>query len=432
VYPNPQDVLPLPAEPDIAQYDKRAADLAEACRSGDSEAFRNWATHWIDDLSILQPERERTHKRHRERQIAQVTEFAAQQLTRDHCALPTAQIVLARAHGFASWQGSLQHVRELSNTNSALAVFERAADAIVIGDVATLRDLLQNHPDLVHARSSREHGATLLHYISANGVENYRQKTPVNIVDIARILLDAGADVNAEADVYGGGATSLELVVTSAHPRLAGVQNTLADLLLERGARMSASIVHACLANGCPEAAAHMAQRGAPLDLEEAAGIGRLDVVEQYFRVRGGAAQPASTEKAIAALIMAAWYDQRDVIRYLLDQEIDPGAKLPRKGDGQTALHVAAYQGNVELVALLIQRGAPVNLADETYGTTPLVWALHAWLVEDRGRAQDYRRVVKVLAESGAHVASDHIDDERLRADPELFALLSRAANAPA
>jgi hypothetical protein len=54
--------------------------------------------------------------------------------------------------------------------------------------------------------------------VSANGVEGYRQKTPKNIVEIAKVLLNAGADVNAEAEVYGGGATTLGLVATSVYP----------------------------------------------------------------------------------------------------------------------------------------------------------------------------------------------------------------------
>jgi ankyrin repeat protein len=429
MYPNPQDVLPLPPHPDLEQYKKRAKDLVKACRSNDGDSFRNWAAHWIDDLSKLQLEPVRMRKRDREQQIEQITDFAAQQLTRNDCTLASAQFVLARAHGFASWPRFQQHLHELAATSSRLSAFERAADAIVMGDIATLRQLLGDHPDLVHARSRREHRATLLHYVSANGVENYRQKTPANIVEVTRILLNAGAEVNAEADVYGGGANTLGLVVTSAHPRLASVQNQLADLLLERGARIDNGIVRSCLGNGCPEAGEHMARRGASLDLEEAAGIGRLDVVQQHFNKRGAAALPTSDEKVIAALIMAAWYNQRDVIQYLLDQGIDPGARLPRQGDGQSALHVAAYQAHVELVDLLLQRSAPVNLVDETHGTTPLVWALHAWLVDDRGSAEDYRQVLKLLVEAGAHVQRDHINDDRLRADPELFALLTRAAN---
>lgn len=59
--------------------------------------------------------------------------------------------------------------------------------------------LLHDHPELVRARSTREHRSTLLHYVSANGVEDFRQKTPKNILDITKLLLTAGADVNAES-----------------------------------------------------------------------------------------------------------------------------------------------------------------------------------------------------------------------------------------
>ena len=88
--------------------------------------------------------------------------------------------------------------------------------------------------------------------VAANGVENFRQRTPPNIVRIAECLLDAGADVKATCDVYGGGADTLGLVVTSAHPRAIGVQLPLTDLLLARGAILRPRLVRDSLANGCP------------------------------------------------------------------------------------------------------------------------------------------------------------------------------------
>ena len=48
------------------------------------------------------------------------------------------------------------------------ATFERAADAVVDGDVATLNDLLRGNPRLARARSGRPHRCTLLHYLGAN------------------------------------------------------------------------------------------------------------------------------------------------------------------------------------------------------------------------------------------------------------------------
>src|SRR5262249_19557775 len=162
-----------------------------------------------------------------------------------------------------------------------VSAFESAADAIVNGDAPTLRRLLAVHPGLVRERSTRDHHSTLLHYVSANGVEGYRQKTPKNIVEIANLLLDAGAEVDAESDASGGGGTTVGLVATSFHPERAGVQLALLQALLDRGAKLDHpsaggnrhSIVHGCIANGQPAAAKFLADLGAPLDLESAATV---------------------------------------------------------------------------------------------------------------------------------------------------------------
>ena len=67
--------------------------------------------------------------------------------------------------------------------------FEEAADAVVEGDIATLEHLLDEDPSLIHARSTREHRCTLLHYVGANGFESFRQKSPPNAVEVAELLL---------------------------------------------------------------------------------------------------------------------------------------------------------------------------------------------------------------------------------------------------
>jgi hypothetical protein len=374
VYPNPQDVLPLPPCPDVEHYRKRAKALVKAYRSGE-DALRSWAKSWTDS----------------DRDAEQVASFARERLGADKASLAQAQFVIARAHGFPSWPAFVHHVEALAQAASGVSTFELAAEAICDGDLAALDRLLRDNPALVRERSTREHRATLLHYVAANGVENFRQRTPTSIVAIARRLLEAGAEVDAEADVYGGGATTLGLVVTSAHPRAAGVQEALADLLLDRGARIDARCVQGCLANGCPEAAAHMARRGAPVGLADAAGIGWVDLVARHCEPARG----ASEAEIASALMMAAWYDRRAVIEYLLDHGVD--VSIRDAAEGQTALHIAAYQGNAGLVELLLGRGAAPEIKDTAYGTTPLAWARHAWRVDHRGPEDAYRRVITLL-----------------------------------
>lgn len=420
MYPNPQDALPLPPRSNLAQYRKRAKELARACRTGDT-AVAQWASAWVRHLTDLQPADERSaHQREESRRVEQVTGFARERLGPSGCALNQAQFVIARAHGFPSWPALARHLQAISGESSRTPAFEAAADAVVAGDLARLDRLLLLDPALVHTRSDREHGAALLHYVSANGVEGYRQKSPKNIVVIARRLLDAGADVDAEADVYGGGATTLGLVVTSTPPRAAGVQLELADLLLERGARMDDRILRDCLMNGCPEAAEHLAQRGARLDLESAAGIGRVDLVERELERRG----PRVSQKELAdAMMMSTWYGRTEVMQLFLDRGVDPGIRS--EGEGHTPLHLAAYEARLDIIELLLRRGAPLDVRDDTYGTTPLVWALHAMLVDGKAPVGRWREAIRALVGAGAGVKAEWLEDEEIRSDAELRAILS-------
>lgn len=280
--------------------------------------------------------------------------------------LDGARLGIANEHGFASWPQFARQVEALAREDSPESQFEAAADAIITGDAETLARLLRERPELALQRSGRQHHSTLLHYISANGVEDFRQKTPPNILHIAAMLLDAGADVNAESEAYGGGATTLSLVATSIHPERAGRQEPLLQALLDRGARIDRAVVFACLANGQPRAAGFLASVGAPLDLPGAAGLGRLDLVRAQF-------EAASPEQRGWALLLACGFGHQEVAASLLDGGVDPGWQ---NQNGQTALHWAVYCGRPGAVELLIERGAPVHVRDKLHSATPLEVAL--------------------------------------------------------
>ena len=142
-----------------------------------------------------------------------------------------ARETMAREYRFEDWDDVRQKGTEAPNIN-----FEGAVDALLAGDLKELSSLLEQHPDLVRARSSYGHQATLLHYVGSNGVETHRQVVPANLAAVTQVLLDAGANVNAEANIYGGGTQTLGLLITSDHPDAAGVVNDVVRVLADAGA----------------------------------------------------------------------------------------------------------------------------------------------------------------------------------------------------
>jgi ankyrin repeat protein len=353
-----------------------------------------------------------------------------------------ARTLVARAHAFDSWDRFAAHLDERNRPGSAVARFEQAVDAIVAGDLEALDRLLHGDPNLVRARSDRRHRATLLHYVGANGVEEFRQVTPVNAPGIAERLLRSGAEVDALASLYGG-STTLGLAATSIHPFRAGVQNAILDLLLNHGASLAptlgaerpAPLVNACLANGRQAAAEFLAERGAPLDLAGAAGIGRLAAVRGFFDALGQLHSNATPDQMHAGFQWACQYGRTEVAAFLLERGLNP-AEFHR---GQTGLHWAAYAGHPGIVALLLDHASTASAAasgpaswlearDETWQATPLGWALHGWGDPPPGGPLDrYRELVGLLVAAGAAVDAAWLESPTVRADPRLLAALRSA-----
>jgi ankyrin repeat protein len=357
-YMNTTDLTPLPAHPSLEQYRKQAKDFVKAAKSGDSETVQRVKQYHPRPSQVV--------------------------------ALADAQLVIAREHGFESWPKFAKHIEALTREDSSVSQFELAADAIVAGDASTLELLLRENPKLVRARSTRVHRATLLHYVGANGFENYRQKSPKNAVEIAEILLDAGAEVDALADTYGK-STTLSLVASSIHPKPAGVQIALMETLLHYGAAIdgvagASNPLTSALRNGRGEAAEFLAQRGASLDLEGAAGVGRLDLVESLFN--DASATPAQMN---AGFQWACEYGRTSVVEFLLNK----GADL------HTGLHWAVVGGQLETIKLLLERGAPLE-AKNVYGGTALGQALWSAINGDPGI--DYVPIIEMLLDAGAEI----------------------------
>jgi len=302
----------------------------------------------------------------------------------------------------------VRHLESLAASNSSASRFEAAADAIIGGDAATLKRLLSEEPELIRARSTREHGATLLHYVSANGVEGYRQKTPPNIVEIVEILLRAGAEVDAPADVYGGGCTALGLAATSVHPERAGVQETLLQKLLDYGAEMNRisiagngqSMVMACLANGRPKTAAYLASRGAHCGLVETAALGQLDRLKGFFE--GNAASQFPLALSEIAFLYACQFGSMEAVAFLIQQGVNIAA---RDRDGQTGLHHAAMGSNLQTVRLMSKYTELLEIVN-VYGGTPVGQAL--WCAAHDADPDRYIPILDSLFVAGAKFPARH------------------------
>jgi len=409
MYPNPSAVLPLPPRTNLEQYKTQAKDLVKGCRSGDPSAIHGWAARWIEGLVRLQgPCLAPQLRAWIESQLDQLEEFAKTRLsgpspTGSKCALASAQFVIARAHGFKSWPTFAKHIQALAAAATTISQFEAAASAIVTGDVATLERLLRRNPQLIRARSTREHGITLLHYIGANGFEGYRQQCPKNAVEVARVLLNAGAEVDAVPKGAMGRGTTLGMVATSIHTERAGVQIQLLEILLDYGASVDGAPsgwnpLLAALHNDRPNAAQFLASRGARLDLEGAAGVGRLDVVKTFFDETGALKASATREQLQSGFIWACEYGKKGVAEFLVDKGVDLRAG---ENTGQTALHLAAHRGQLDIIKWLLERGAPLE-AMNTYGGTVLGQAV--WSAANGDPEIDFVPIIQLLIDAGANV----------------------------
>jgi ankyrin repeat protein len=338
----------------LEEYQREATALFDALKSGDQAAA--WRCKWM-------------HPRFRGKSVEDVSAPTL--------ALADAQAIVAQEQGFQAWADVVEFTRAAVR-DGEVAQFEAAVDAVVSGDVATLRAMLRDNPLLVRARSTRRHHATLLHYTAANGVEEGRQKTPGTAVEVARTLLEAGAEVDALADMYDEKCTTMSMLVSSGHPAKAGLQGALAEMLLDHGAALEGagsrwqSPLMTALAFGYLSTAQILARRGAPMsNIAAVAGLGRLEDTARLLPA-------ADARSRHIALALAAQHGHVDVARLLLDAGEDPDRYNP---DGyhahSTPLHQAVSSNHADVVKLLVERGARVDIRDTVYQGTPLGWAIY-------------------------------------------------------
>jgi uncharacterized protein len=260
-------------------------------------------------------------------------------------------------------------------------------------------------------------GTLLSQGVSPNVRDDYGY-TPLMIAakegyaEAVSTLLNAGADPNVRDR---RGRTPLMAAIENGH-------NSIALLLLSRGARPNAqweygytalipaagsgavSVVNALLERGAnPNIEAY--EGGTPL--MAAASAGSLPVVE--LLLSAGAKVDARDKRGTTALFHAAARDHLTVCKALLAHGADPNVQAKNVQpmriltNGETALILAASNGNVELCRLLVQASARINATDHA-GYSALAMAVN----------HRHAPVVHLLLESGANPNLDHINSTTL------------------
>lgn len=219
-----------------------------------------------------------------------------------------------------------------------------AVTAVRAGDVAALRQLLTDRPELAIARLADHGGRTLL--LIATDWPGHLPHVAATIA----ALVAAGADPSAPA--------------LGAHPETplhwAASSDDVAalDALLDAGADIEAR--GAVIAGGSAmadatafaqwNAARRLLERGASTNLFEAATLGLVDEVERHLRVN------APTAETITSSFWGACHGGQVATAAVL---LEHGADLGWVGyDGLTPLAAARRSGADEVVSWLEQRGA--------------------------------------------------------------------------
>lgn len=345
-------VSPLPPKPNLEHLKHQAKDLLKA--------------HAARAPEIAQIIRE-FHPRFAKASDNEI--FAADMKLAD------AQLTIARRHGFSSWP---RMKRRIENPMPADRLdlphheriqdpaFRRAVDLLDAGEVDGLRAHLRQHPEVARRRLVFEGGnyfrhPTLLEFIAENPTR--RGSLPGKIVEVARVILDAGTTQEALDE-------TLMLVASSLVARQSGAQLSTIDLLCARGANPDKA-TRAAAVHGEFLAVHALLRHGARFDLPLAAAMGRIEEARSLL-------PNATAEERHWAFAVASQFGHLEIVRMLLEAGEDPNRYNPVGGHSHsTPLHQAAGAGHLEVARLLVERGARLDRRDTMWQATPAEWAGH-------------------------------------------------------
>ena len=243
-------------------------------------------------------------------------------------------------------------------------------------DLEKFKELVAADPSLATSRSTRSH-PTLLQCLVLDG------KDKSNAVEMAKVLIDAGADLNEPLVAAG----SID-------------NRPVAELLLDRGAAIDGTggwtALEEALYWNSRNVIELFLERGAKIqNIRTAAGLGRTDLIEGYFNSDGSLKPeagridwPFGRDRVNAwsqdrqgiinnAFVYACMHGHIDAAKLLLEKGAEINV-IPGGFDyAGTGLHYAALNGHRSMVQYLLDHGADRNIRDTKVGSTPAGWAEH-------------------------------------------------------
>ena len=230
----------------------------------------------------------------------------------------------------------------------AVATIQAAAAG---GRADELRHLLEAHPDLLDARGVDLAGQTALHRAAWN-----------DRIECVRVLLDGGADVRIRD--YGDNASALHGAARWADVAIVGLLVDAGADVIGAGDDHQLGVLGwaTCLGRVREDVAAYLLQAGAKLDIWSAIALGRAADVRGFVEHDRGllGARMSRSEHRRTPLHHAAALNRPDMVRLLVDLGADVGAT---DDAGATPLTVAALgAGHPAILATLEQAGATLDL----------------------------------------------------------------------
>ena len=331
----------LPPRPNLEQLKRQAKDLLDSARRHESGA------------------------RARFRVLPAFASASDAALDRASFALHDAQSVIAREHGFDSWNALREHVEELTLEFAAAVdqFLEAATDergdraarilrlhpgiadanlytALVLGDAEHVAARLDRDPSLAKQPGGLR-GWEPIHYVCYTALAHDAPERAAGLAAIARRLINQGVDPN----------TRFPWPHHNVHrPVLWGASRVvralpLVEMLLRAGADPNDGVT-----------------------LPLAASAGDIPVLEALLAHGARVDQAWATDGATALYAILNWSRTPDGALWLLEHGADPNAVFAE--NGETPLHAVARGWDVPLAEAMLAHGADIG-RERADGRTP-------------------------------------------------------------